>query len=327
LLCLDAADIQEGEIKSYLDSFLIMYNALEWGAKKGGNTLVKIILISLLVLIIFGLGSVAHAQQQTRSTPVGIEGTIPSDAPKDAPIITVPSTGNNFTRLPVTVAGLCTKGLLVEVFKNGVFAGSADCSNGSFTLSIDLFDGRNDLLARHYDALNQPGPDSKVVTVNFNDALARTGPRISVTTNYAKRGADPNQTLTWPITISGGVGPFAISVDWGDKTPPDLLSESDGGDINLQHTYTFAGVYNVTIKVTDSNGEAAFLQLVGIANGPTQQGTSQKAKQNNVQIKKVIVWWPFAILLVLTIVAFWLGSRHQLAVIRERLRRGERPFK
>jgi hypothetical protein len=288
----------------------------------------KILVLTLGLGLLFasGLTTPVSAQQQTRSGPVGVEGTIPTNAPTDSPVITVPSSGNNFTRLPITIAGLCTKGLLVEIFKNGVFAGSAQCANGSFTLQIDLFDGRNDLIARHYDALNQAGPDSKVISVNFNSALARSGPRVSVTTNYAKRGADPDTALSWPITISGGTAPFAISVDWGDKTPPDLMSQASGGDVNLQHSYAFAGVYNVTVKVTDSQGEAAFLQLVGIANGPTQQSANQNKQQNNIQVKKVIVWWPFAVLLILTIIAFWLGGKHKLAVIRERLRRGERPF-
>ena len=69
--------------------------------------------------------------------------------------------------LPVTVTGLCPDGLLVKLFKNNVFAGSVDCTKGSYSLKIDLFTGQNDLVARVYDSLDQPGPDSSIVRVRF----------------------------------------------------------------------------------------------------------------------------------------------------------------
>ncbi len=58
------------------------------------------------------------------------------------------------------MSGICPGDLLVKIFKNNVFAGSVQCKNGSYSIVIDLFSGQNELVARVYDALDQPGPDS-----------------------------------------------------------------------------------------------------------------------------------------------------------------------
>jgi hypothetical protein len=267
------------------------------------------------------------AAQQTESGSVGIEAEIPSNPPTNAPGISIPRNGQVFTNTPITVSGTCSKDYLVEIFKNDVFAGSAICKNGSYSIQIDLFDGQNDLIARQYDSLNQASPDSPVITVTFNNNVANSGARPTITTNFAKRGADPGETLSWPITLSGGTGPFAISVDWGDKSAPELISRSLPGLFNIQHVYAQSGIYNVTIQATDANGDSAFLQVVGISNGPIQQ-TSHTGGQISPTVKteRVIIWWPMLLLLILTIIAFWLGKRHQLATIRGRLHRGERPI-
>jgi hypothetical protein len=215
---------------------------------------------------------------------------------------------------------------LVEVFDNGVFVGSANCVNGSFSLQIGLFNGKNDLIARMYDALNQAGPNSNKVSVIFNNALPASGPRPTLTTAYAKRGADPGSVLTWPITLSGGKGPYAISIGWGDKSAQDLISRSTPGTFNIKHTYAQPGIFNIVIKATDSDGASAFLQVVGISNGPIQQTQDTNNPGAKTVTKKEIIWWPLAVTFVLTIIAFWLGKRHQLETIRGRLHRGERPI-
>ncbi len=258
---------------------------------------------------------------------LGVEGQINGAPPTQAASITVPTNGQSFSSLPIRVAGLCPKGLLVEIFKNNVFAGSTQCTSGSYSLQIDLFDGHNDLVARVYDALNQAGPDSNTVGVNFNASLPSGSSLVLITTTYATRGADPNSNLTWPLTLSGGIGPYAISVDWGDNTTSDLISRQFDGDFTIQHVYKQSGIFNVSIKATDSKGTAAFLQLVAVSNGPTQQSSSKSGTAPAATTtKRVVLWWPLVLLFVLTFIAFWLGRKHQLESIRSRLRRGQRPF-
>jgi hypothetical protein len=264
--------------------------------------------------------------QNPQNGQIGLEGQIPTDPPKVGATITTPVNGQTFSTLPITVGGLCPKDLLVEIFRNDVFAGAVECVTGSYSLQIDLFIGQNELVARVFDALNQAGPDSNHVIVNFVSGSPGASPRISLTTPYAKRGADPGTQLIWPITVTGGTPPYAISVDWGDKSSPDLISVKTAGPLDLKHTYGQAGVYNVIIKGTDSKGDAAYLQVVAVANGTAQQNTGGGAGKS-VKTEKVVVIWPIIIVFVFAISGFWLGERHEVEVIKQKLQKGQRPFK
>src|ERR1041385_9148280 len=104
--------------------------------------------------------AVAPPAPNPQSGALGVEGLVNGAPPTQAPTISVPKNGQTFSSIPITVSGLCQSGLLVEIFKNDVFSGSAQCRNGSFSLLVDLFNGQNDLIARVYDALNQASPDS-----------------------------------------------------------------------------------------------------------------------------------------------------------------------
>jgi hypothetical protein len=279
----------------------------------------------LLALVLGGFCSGTAQAATSQSGSTGISGTVAAPPPSQAPTINVPRTGQSFSSLPITISGLCPANTLVEIYKNNVFAGSTPCQNGSYSLQADLFDGRNDLVARAYDDLNQASPDSNVVTVNYASAVSIPGPRITLTTQFAKRGADPGSILTWPLTLSGGNGPYAISVDWGDKSNADLISRLAPGNFDIQHTYSNSGVYKVTVKATDAGGNAAFLQLTAIANGPIKQaGGTSGSSTFTVQTK--IILWPLIVLFVLMVTAYWVGKRHQVEAIRNRLKKGDSPF-
>jgi hypothetical protein len=262
------------------------------------------------------------------SGSVGLTGTISAPPPTQGATITFPSNGQAFTTLPVTVTGICPNGLLVKVFKNNVFSGSVECTNGSYSIKVDLFTGQNDLVARVYDSLDQPGPDSNTVRVSFTDNSQGAGSRVSVTSNYAKRGAFPKEDLSWPIIVTGGSGPYAISVDWGDGSSADLSSQPFPGTFDLKHAYDAAGVYNIVVKVVDRDGVAAFLQLVGVANGPlSQTGTGKDAASQPVSsVKTKIVWQPAVAIFPFVISTFWLGKKYELHMLRKKISRGERPF-
>ena len=260
---------------------------------------------------VFAIGS----SQNPQSAAVGFEGTVPTAPPTTAATIAIPSNGQVFTSTPITVSGLCKSGLLIKIFSNNIFAGSAVCTNNSYSLQIDLFSGRNDLVARDYDALDQQGPDSNVVTVTFNDAqFAQFGSRVSLTSSYARRGANPGSKLDWPLILSGGTGPYALSIDWGDGSGNDLKSVSFPGIITVSHTYQQAGVYTIVAKATDANGTSAYLQLVGIANG---QISSSATGSPSITTNTVILWEPLLLLVPLLLIAFWLGRRHELYTIRK----------
>ncbi len=281
--------------------------------------------VLLLIGLVLGFSGQAAANippPGPGSGSAGLQGTVPTPAPKIAATITTPTNGQTFTTMPITVSGLCTTGLLVKIFANNVFVGSASCVNGSYSLQVDLFDGRNDLVARIFDALDQAGPDSNVVTVTFNNSLlaANNLQQLSLTSAYARRGADPGQELTWPITISGGTPPYALSSDWGDGKPATLNSEQFAGTVSIKHTYNSAGVYVLIVKATDKNGQTAFLQLVAQANGAVTQSTTKNGDNGpSIITRTKVIWIPAAICIPLTAIAFWLGRKYELTELRRHL--------
>lgn len=291
-----------------------------------GRRNIKITISGILVLVLTLLLT-PLVNAATESGSVGLEGRINSAPPTQGATISFPRDGAVISNLPVTVTGVCPNGLLVKIFKNNVFAGSAQCTNGSYSIQIDLFSGRNELVARVYDDLDQPGPDSNMVAVTFPANATTLKNRVSLTSSFAKKGANPGQTLTWPIVISGGDGPYAVSVDWGDGKTPDIISQQFAGTFNITHIYDTPGVYNIIVRATDSKGAVAFLQLVGVGNGPLSQsnqggdgqGGTTEVKQGPVKV----LWQPAAIAIPLIVSTFWLGKRYELYVLRKRLEQHE----
>jgi hypothetical protein len=255
---------------------------------------------------------------QTASGSIGLQGTISTAPPKTGATITAPGNGAIFNALPINVSGLCPKGLLVKVFSNNVFVGSVQCTDGSYSISIDLFSGQNVLVARVYDALDQAGPDSNTVSVSYNSAqFAQFGTQLLLSSIYAERGAPPSQELSWPILLSGGTSPYAISVDWGDGTATNLISLSASGEFTIKHIYKSAGIYKVIVKATDKNGDTSFLQLVAVATGATQSASGSKSGSSSV--RTVVIWWPCLLMLPLIVAAFWVGRRNELFVLRAKI--------
>lgn len=263
-----------------------------------------------------------YAQAAEDSGSVGIEGKISALPPSQGATITFPSNGASISDGQVTVTGLCPAGVIVKVFKNNVFAGASPCVNGSYSVQIDLFGGENVLVARVFDDLNQPGPDSNKVTVTYPISQFEATQRVTLTSTFAKKGANPGSTLIWPIILSGGTGPYAITVDWGDGKPPDVISQEFAGTFNIEHIYDSPGVYTIIVRAGDKNGSVAFLQLIGIANGEVAQdnGDDQNGNQE-AKTKTKILWLPLLAILPLMLASFWLGRRHERQVLRKRLER------
>jgi len=288
-------------------------------------TYIKQFIVSVgLLMIVFSLLSTTALAltippTETSNGSIGLQGTVPAPPPSQAATITVPVNGASFTQIPLNVSGLCPSNLLIKLFSNNVFVGSTYCRSGSYTLPIDLFSGQNDLVAIDYNTFNQAGPDSNSVIVSFNDSqLAQFGTVVSLTSNYAERGTQPNTTLTWPFNLNGGVGPYAISINWGDGSPTELLSEKFAGQFSVQHNYSRAGIYKVIVRASDVNHTQAFIEVVAIVSGAVIN-INQKPNSCSLIIshQQKIVWWPILSLVILIFITFWIGGRHQIYVLKK----------
>ena len=284
------------------------------------------IIVGMCLLALFvSMRPVAAINQIPTPNPIpgsyGLEATKTQPPPKEGATITTPGNGASFNTSPITVNGICPNDLLVQVYNNGVMVGSVMCKGGSFTLQVSLFAGTNDLTAIVYDDLDQAGPTSAVTTVTYTDTrFTAFGSAITLTSSYGRRSAAAGTSLSWPLQLTGGTGPYAFSIDWGDGVAPELKSQALSGVVTLSHAYKKAGIYQVNIKVTDVNGVSAFLQVIAVSNGKVDGASANNANQTGSDTAQPkVLWIPTAISIALLIPAYWLGRRSQLASLRNKM--------
>lgn len=232
----------------------------------------------VLVLVLFFsllLPMQAMALTLTGTGQNQISALVSGPPPSSAPTIDSPSSGTNFDVKNITVSGGCTTGLIVKLFSNNIFVGSVVCQSGQYSLQLDLFIDRNDLIARQYDSLNQPSPDSNTVSVYFlppnsvetspsssaNPASIQSNFLLFINYDYTVIGVFPNQPFRLPMVFGGGNPPYAIVVDWGDGTN-SIFSKQDNSKFFADHIYKTPGLYTVKATVTDKYGDTAYIQFV-----------------------------------------------------------------
>lgn len=257
----------------------------------------------------------------------GLEATKTQPPPTIGARITSPGNGQAFTNSPITVEGICPNDLLVEIHNNGVMVGAVMCTNGTFSLQISLFAGENQLSALVYDNTDQEGPASDTVTVTYNNTnFAAFGQLVTLTSVYSRRAESINRQLTWPVQLSGGSGPYALTIDWGDGTTADLKSLASAGPFDIAHAYKRAGIYTINVKAADANGVTAFLQLVSVSNGEATAADASGQKDTGTKERVVVLWIPAVVVALMLPLSYWLGRRSEVVSLRARLEKERDAF-
>lgn len=283
--------------------------------------------LSVLAVLLVATRPAAAITQIPTPDPIpgsyGLAATKPKAPPTVGATVALPGSGTSFTNSPITVSGICPDGLLVQVYDNGVMAGAVMCTNGSFSVQVSLFAGSNELSAKVFDELDQTGPDSNIMTVNYsNTHFTSFGQLITLTSSYGRRSAPVDSELAWPLQLSGGIGPYAFSISWGDGSQAELKSQSLSGVVTIAHTYKKAGIYPANVQVTDSNGVSAFIQLIAVSSGQVDSTAANGTNSNaNAQAKAQpqVLWLPTILMLVLMLPTFWLGRRSQVVSLRKQM--------
>ena len=284
-----------------------------------------------VLLLVVGLSLIAYTASATSPGPesgsIGLSGTVPANPPTVAAVITSPSDGQHFTTTPVTYKGTCPANMLVEMYKNDIFAGSVTCSDkGTFSVDIDLLIGQNKIIAKVYDVLNQPGPDSATIT-NYYDVLPTQsssltpldfgGTQLLLNTDAVFRGSFPGQELSVPIDVLGGTPPYAINIQWGDSSNK-VVPRNSNDSFNTVHTYAKPGTYQISIQATDAAGRVAFITVASIINGqPSVTGTGSTATPASTT-NELLVLWPLYTSAIGILGSFWLGERREKQILRKR---------
>lgn len=290
---------------------------------------VRLCIVVLLFFGVFFVSNQTFAAPITSNGAVNVSGTVYGPPPIVPAIITSIASGQRFTNSPITVSGTCGPNLIVKIFKNNIFAGSAVCSNdGKFTILVDLLYGKTELRVRNYDFQDQAGPESMVLAVYYDVPSVTTEPangnnstvqapsnnnepsaanQLIIKTDVTHRGVTPNVDFEWPIEIVGGTPPYAVNISWGDGTT-SLISRKDGSTFNLHHKYVKNGNYTITINVVDVLGRKTSIQLIALASTPLSAVRPQP-----ITITKNYLQWiiSVALLLIVGCVAYLIGRHKQ----------------
>jgi hypothetical protein len=264
-----------------------------------------------VILMLLTQGALAAIEDTGQ---VQISAIIRGPAPQ-APVITNPVSGARFRTAPILVEGICVADYKVSIFKNGVLAGSGICRfDATFAITIDLFDGRNELMARQYDFLDQSSPDSATVVV-FLDRPIVAAQQLVLRTDSPYKVVRAGEELTWPVEVLGGTAPYALAWNWGDGST-DVISMTAAGKYEAKHIYTRPGNYRIVIKASDAKGQTAYLELLAVVAGEITPATSTNRFFDGGIL---LVLWPLYFLMVAMLLSFWLGERYEFYKVKQRL--------
>lgn len=274
-----------------------------------------------LVLSVFILAFGAIAKSATITVTAAVTGPLPT-APA---IITSPLDGATFSSPTITVDGTCSAGYVVKLFRNDVFSGSTLCTVGNtFTIQVTLTAGHNDLEAKIYNLIDQLGLPGNNIGVTYNAPIppttttpsstpqAKVAPLILEST-VQYQSALPRHEIIWPIKISGGTPPYAVSVEWNDGSV-DVYSQPTAGTFEIKHTYaqagSYKGAYFIKVRGSDSQQRQAILQLVALIGESSFQSpvvSSTWPPWFSGLSKRLTVVWPALALALLMLISYIIG--------------------
>ncbi len=303
-------------------------------------------------LVIFAgslvLFTTSAARANTASGFIQLSGVVKGPPPEVPAKITAPSSGAVLQDSPVELRGTCLSGTFVEVYRQNIFAGMTACNNdGTFTMVITLIPGSNDLTAKIRDNLGQYGPDSDKVVLIYQPRSSAPGDvnstNLSTGDSYAKsllvytpavqRGLIVEQQLQLEYEIDGGVGPYTMSINWGDDSPETLINHKQKGNFASHHRYKKPGQYTVRLNAIDSSGLRASIQTIVVVHGQIAPVAtvdncdyssfastfSQYCVQSGTLERATNFIWPALVIASLMAISFWVGERAIYAQLRHKM--------
>ncbi len=155
----------------------------------------------------------------------------------------------------------------------------------------------------------------------------QTRPSLLIGSEYRYQTYQVNQPTSFHISASAGTGPYVVTVDWGDgihsqQTEPNAA-------FTVTHAYQQPNTYIVMVKITDSVGTVATLQLSAIVKAnvvPVALASTNPTSTGSLfGWMKHWMWvvWPLYIIVSLMALSYWIGEQeaYRQAMSRRRVPR------
>lgn len=271
--------------------------------------------------------------------------TVSDDPPSRGAVITTPTSGSEFTTPIIDVVGTCSPTTAVVVYSNNVLAGSVLCTpSGAFKLKIQLFGGVNKITALNYDSLNQSGPVTPSVMVNYkapvssssglpvqpimiyskscdnyaNGQIAPTADTVRVAIVCWQRSVNANNDTTIGVMVWGGHAPYALTIDWGDGSPSVLKSIEQPGYSTFTKKYKSKGRYIVTLRASDGKESQAYMQTMLDVADTTNSNDFIGYVGNSINTSWFDSPVPTYFLAVALVIGFWGGDYFERLILSTR---------
>jgi hypothetical protein len=320
--------------------------------KHSSHGFLLLLLIITGFILFFSLASL-EAAGITKNGQVNVNLIVPGSAPTTGAIITSPSDKSKVLKPLLKVGGTCPSGTLVAIYNNGLFAGSTACtSESTFGLNVQLRLGTNTIQAQNYDALNQAGPTTPQIHISYEEESTTntlqvntdeditvdesvptpTAPQpsenpcysplppaatswVNVTVSCVIRNIFIGEKLDLPLTITGGIAPYAASIDWGEGDSQQLYILNKDGRHVLSHTFSTSQIKQLSVQVTDAKGDTTYLNTVVDIN---DAGGTASTAPNFIDsfFEPALVKWfessvPIYWAAVALVMGFWIGDIFQ----------------
>ncbi|MCA9325829.1 hypothetical protein KDA23_07290 [Candidatus Saccharibacteria bacterium] len=257
--------------------------------------------------------------------------------------ITSPQPGQKFSHKTISVTGQCPSDSYINLYRNGMFSGTAVCIDNGYEIQTDLFEGLNDLKVQAYNSTDDAGPQTPIVQVTYT--LSSTGggstgggtdhytpPTSGDTTldeatnplllwsDYHFNVFSTQQPFQWTLRFQSGLPPYATHVVWGDGQH-SYFKVQNHNSFTIIHSYSEPGYYPIVVTASDARGRTVSLQLAALIKLPGASGTigsitNPTPPQGSTDNSGIGRWmwlaWPTYLVVSLMAASFWLGERREI---------------
>lgn len=288
-------------------------------------------LFSLLAGVLLGLG-VCGARALAED--YNVNAVVPYATPTQAATVDAPMSGTVFHDAQQKISGGCqiaSPPNAISVWRASQLLGSATCSGGSYSLSIVLQLGQNNLVVRTANLNGIYGPDSATTNVSFERPVTAeplptgvnqpttttqqtgainqgglTNLQITTQTPFSVLSPD-NNVVSIQVVVAGGQHPYVLQLNWGDGSTESRSIEQPG-TYEFTHTYRTPRSYTVHVQARDVLGSYSEYVYAVVSNkrviAPTQKTTAKSDTTSGYHISKR---WYYS-LATLSLVCFLLAS-------------------